>query len=156
MSRRGSGSLSILFELFATGQRTRQLLTEALADSEINAVEYAVYSLVNELGAASPTELAGRLAFPVTTMLDHIRDMLARGHCIKSPNPVDGRSYLVRLSAEGHHVFRRTGADFERAISRILANLNSDPELLREMLRELGLAADAALADLRLGARRAN
>ncbi len=148
----GAGSwsgLSVLFELFAASQRTRALLAEAMQDADVTAVEYAVYSLIDDLGRASPTELAARLGFPVTTMLDHLRILEARDHLDRRPNPDDGRSYLVTLNEDGHRAFVAAREHFDLGMQRLLANLDSDEETLRHGLRDLGMAAEAALADLR-------
>jgi DNA-binding MarR family transcriptional regulator len=86
------------------------LLARALAGSELRADEYAVYSVLFERGALTPTQLAAGLAMPVTTVLDYLRVMTRRGHFGRARNPLDGRSYTVSLTAEGLRAHRSTNA----------------------------------------------
>ena len=72
--------ISLLFDVFVAHQRVRALLARALSGCELRADEYAVYSVLFERGALTPTQLAERLAMPVTTTLDYLRVMTRRGH----------------------------------------------------------------------------
>ncbi len=142
-------TLSILFDLFAVGQKTRVLLAEAMAESPLTPTEYAVYSLVFDLGRVTPTDMAETMGLPVTTLLDYLHEMEANGHLSRSPNPRDGRSYLVSLTDDGLEAHREAGENFNQAMSRILEHLEADPEEVRRMLNALGDASQAALGHLR-------
>src|SRR5207302_882991 len=85
-------SISMLFDLFALNQRLRRLLAMALADAGLRADEYAVYSLLFEQGPLTATEMAGRMAVPLTTVLDYLRTMDTRGHLRRARHPRDGRA----------------------------------------------------------------
>src|SRR5260370_7224047 len=100
--------ISLLFDVFVVNQRLRALLGHALSDSDLRPDEYAVYSVVFEHGALTPTELASYLAMPVTTTLDYLRAMARRGHAKRARNPPDGRSYRVSLTPEGLSPHPRT------------------------------------------------
>ena len=93
--------ISLLFDVFVLHQRVRSLLARALSGTGLRSDEYAVYSVLFERGPLTPTQLAARLAMPVTTTLDYLRVMLRRGHVRRARNPADGRSYTVSLTVEG-------------------------------------------------------
>ena len=80
----------MLFDLFALNQRLRRLLALALADAGLRADEYAVYSLLFDQGPLTATQMAVRMAMPLTTVLDYLRTMDARGHLRRARHPRDG------------------------------------------------------------------
>lgn len=133
--------LSILFELFVVSQRVRELLGRAMADSPIRPDEYAVYSLLQSEGPQSPTAMARRLGMPVTTLLEYTTGMANRGHVVRSPNPADGRSYLLALTASGFTTQKAAAALFDKAMYPLLEELDS-PSAVRQALGALGQAVD--------------
>jgi DNA-binding MarR family transcriptional regulator len=147
MSRGGADrGISLLFDVFVVNQRLRALLAEALSENELRADEYAVYSILFEHGALTPTEMATYLGMPVTTTLDYLRVMDRRGHTRRTRNPADGRSYRVSLTMDGLAAHRRTNAAWEVAVRRLEAALNRPAEEIRAALQTLDDAAAAALA----------
>jgi DNA-binding MarR family transcriptional regulator len=146
--RRPGSDLSVLFELFVVSQRAGSLLREVMENSPLTPLEYAMYSVVHD-SAITPTDMADRLGMAVTTVLDHLRAMEERGHVERMPNPSDGRSYLVSLTPAGRVIHRRAGAEFDRAMTRILAHLDRDESEVIDVLLSLGSATDAAIEELR-------
>jgi DNA-binding MarR family transcriptional regulator len=73
-------NISLLFDLFVLNQRVRRLLALALADVELRADQYAVYSLLFEQGPLTATEMARRMGMPLTTVLDYLKSMDRRKH----------------------------------------------------------------------------
>ena len=144
-----ANKLSVLFELFVVTQKTRVLLSEAMSESPLTPTEYAVYSLVYDTVRITPTDMAERMGLPVTTLLDHIHEMEARGHTRRFPNPADGRSYLISLTADGLDAHRKAAAHFRQAMSRLLDHLDADETEIRRALVSLGAAAEEALIHLR-------
>ncbi len=106
---------SIFFDLFVLGQRVRGLLATAMADAPLRPEDYATYSVVFEDEQVSPTQMAAQLSMPLTTVVDAIRVMEARGHARRIANPRDGRSYLVVLTAEGQRAHAEANRRFEVA-----------------------------------------
>src|SRR6185436_16617475 len=86
--------LSILFDVFALGQRVRTLVALAMRDAGLRPDEYAAYSVVFESGPVTMTEMARELGMPVTTAADFVRTMQSRGHLQRDPHPTDSRAYL--------------------------------------------------------------
>lgn len=143
-----ASDLSLLFDLLTVNQRVRRALAITMADSPLDPVEYAIYSLVIEEGPDTPTAFAQRVGMPTTTFLDYLRDMEGRGHVVKTPNPSDGRSYLVALSTEGIAAQAAANPYFDSTMKRILASLPIDESAARRALTALAAAADAALEEI--------
>ena len=141
-SDRGPGT-SLLFDVFATSQAVGRLLATAMRDGPLNPTEYAVYSAIFELEAATPTSLAARLGMPLTTFADHLRSLEARGHATRVPHPTDGRSYRVVLTAAGRDAHRAANAGFEAA-HRAFNEALGDEAAARRALAGIRAAADAA------------
>lgn len=156
MPARRESDLSILFELFVVSQRVSTVLKDAMGESPLTPAEYALYSLVFDTGGATPTDLSRRMGMPVTTVLDQLKEMESRSHIQRSPNPRDGRSYLVSLTRSGLQVHRQAGDDFNEAMDRISKHLRVDESQIRHTLDALGEATDAAIEDLRASLFRAN
>lgn len=135
---------SLLFDVFALSQAVGRMLADAMRDGPLSPSEYAVYSAVFELEAASPTELAARLGMRLTTCMDQLRVIEARGHARRIPNPTDRRSYRVALTAAGLATHRAAAVLFEAAAERFAAELADNEPAARATLRQMRAAADAA------------
>lgn len=134
---------SILFDVFALNQAVGRLLAETMRDGPLTPGEYAVYSAIFELEAASPTSIAARLGVRLTTFMDQLRDISGRGHARRLPHPTDRRSYRVTLTAEGRAVHRAANARFERAYAAFDAELGPD-QSAKAAIRAVREAADRA------------
>jgi len=99
-----------------------------------------------EHGSLTPTQMARLMAMPVTTTLDYVRAMSARGHVTRTHNPADGRSYMLALNTEGLGAHRRTNAAWNVAVARLEAALGKPVAEVREALHALDDAAAVALA----------
>ena len=136
---------SLLFEVFALNQAVGRFLAEAMADGPLTPAEYAVHSAVFELESATPTALAARLGMRLTTFMDQLRLMEARGHARRMPNPRDGRSQLITLTAAGLEAHRAANRLFEAAYLTYIAELGADEGSARHALGILRAAAERAL-----------
>jgi DNA-binding MarR family transcriptional regulator len=149
VSTSGEGSAlatSLLFDVFATSQAVGRLLATAMRGSPLTPAEYATYSAIFELEAATPTALATRLGMPLTTLVDHLRTMETRGHAARLPNPTDRRSYRVVLTSAGREAHRAANAGFEAAHLAFSAALPNGEDRPRLGLRDIRTAAERAAA----------
>lgn len=140
-------NISLLFDLFVLNQRVRRLLTLALADVGLRADEYAVYSLLFEQGPLTATEMARRMGMPLTTVLDYLRAMKARGHLRRNPHPRDGRAQQLSLTLAGTAEQRRTNAAWEAMRIRLEGSLPLPAGDIRRALQALDDAVTSALDD---------
>jgi len=135
---------SLLFEVFALNQAVGRFLAEAMRDGPLTPAEYAVYSAMFELESGTPTALAGRLGMRLTTFMDQLRLVEARGHARRLPNPGDRRSYRVVLTADGLAAHRAANRLFERAYDGFVEALDGGEVRPRQVLRAMREAADRA------------
>lgn len=131
---------SLLFDVFSLNQAVFRLLAETMRDGPLTPAEYAVYSAIFELEAATPTQLATRLGMRLTTFMDQLRELDRRGHARRLAHPTDGRSYRVVLSSEGRSVHRAANRLFERAYAAFATELG-DEEAARAALASVQAAA---------------
>ena len=136
---------SLFFDAFVAGQAIRRLLGAAMAGGPLRPEDYAVYSVVFEGEAVSPTAMALQLEMPLTTVMEYVRAMESRGHVRRVPNPRDGRSYLVVLSAAGRTAHREANRRFEAAYQAMVARLPEGEAPVRRQLRALTAATRDAL-----------
>ncbi len=135
---------SLLFDVFALSQAVGRLLADAMSAGPLTPTEYAVYSAIFELEAASPTQLSRRLGMRLTTFMDQLRVIEGLGHTSRITNPTDGRSYFVTLTATGRKAHRAANRQFEIAHSAFIAGLTGTEKRAANTLRDLRSAADAA------------
>lgn len=136
---------SLLFEVFALSQSVGRFLAEAMRGGPLTPSEYAVYSAIFELESATPTALASRLGMRLTTFMDQLRLIEGRGHARRLPNPRDGRSMLVTLTASGLEAHRAANLQFEAACRSFIDNLQGGEAPAKRALAGIRAAADAAL-----------
>jgi len=117
---------SILFDVFALNQAVGRLLAETMRDGPLTPGEYAVYSAIFELEAASPTSIAARLGMRLTTFMDHLKVITQRGHARRLAHPTDRRSYRVTLTVEGRAAHRAANERFERAYAAFDSELGPE------------------------------
>jgi DNA-binding MarR family transcriptional regulator len=144
--------ISLLFDLFAVYQRVGGLVSLALDGAGLSGDEYAVYSVLFDLGPLTATEMAGHLGMPLTTVLDYLRVMDRRRHIHRVPHPVDGRARQVRLSPQGLAAHRRAHAAWEQMARLVESSLALPVARVRQSLHALDDAIIAA--EDKIGARR--
>jgi DNA-binding MarR family transcriptional regulator len=137
--------LSLLFDVFALGQRVRSLVSTAMAGSGLRPDEYAAYSVVFESDGITMSAMARELGMPVTTAADYVRAMQARGHLRRDTHPTDSRSYVLALTPDGRRAHRKASAAFQRAHQALLVAIAPrDEDSLRGVVQVLSAGAAAA------------
>ena len=144
--------ISLLFDLFILNQHVRRLLGAGLADAPLKADEYAVYSLLFELGPMTATEMSRRMGMPLTTLLDYLHEAERRGHLRRDRHPRDGRARQVALTIAGVTAHRSTNVHWEVVRRCLEGALTVDRADVRRALQALDAAAVAALAEFDPGA----
>ena len=136
---------SLLFDLFVANQAVGRLLADAMRDGPLTPADYAIYSVVFEEEAVSPTTMAARLGMPLTTVIDQVRLMERRGHVRRHRNPADGRSFLVVLTGEGSRPIGRRAGDSSWPTMRSSPASRWMRTPLRTVLAAITQAADHAM-----------
>jgi DNA-binding MarR family transcriptional regulator len=138
-----TGPETIFFDVFLTHQKRKRMIEQALAATEVPPEDYPLYVFVGADGPWTPTGLATRLGMPLSTVLFRLRRLERRGHAERTPNPEDGRSFLISLTDEGQRLLRVARPAFRAYAEAVEAELG--PERvgqLREGLAELRSAID--------------
>lgn len=138
--------ISLLFDFFVAGQRIRRILSDGMAEAGMRADEYAVYSLLFELGPMTATEMCRSLGMPLSTVLDYLKAMDSAGHLDRGPHPSDGRAVQVGLTAAGIAAQKRANQAWEVVRKAIEGSIQMPIDDVRVALRALDDAAANALA----------
>ena len=107
---------------------------------------FALLSMICINEPITPTELAGKMGLRPTTTSDYLQRLAELGHIERSPNPDDGRSYLVTATAQGWEAFERGNAPARRALAAVEQHLEHPLDEIQAGIQELIRALDAALA----------
>jgi DNA-binding MarR family transcriptional regulator len=102
---------------------------------------------VATLQPVTPSALAAETGLPPTTIRDYVRRLVARGDVRKTPNPADGRSYLLVLTPKGQRVAKRGWPAVVAAHRRIARHLERPAAEHLVSARELRRAVQQALAE---------
>ena len=147
----------MFLEVFALAQSLRALLLTTMSEGPLTPSEYAFYSVVFEAEAITPTEMGRRLAAPKTTVMEWVRVMEERGHARRVPDPRDGRSYRLLLTASGLTAHKRAHDQFEVARRAFSDAFGAGEAKAAARLRHIRVAittAEHALSGDRVAARR--
>jgi DNA-binding MarR family transcriptional regulator len=143
----GRNEIDLLQELYSTGLLVGLLVDAELAKIGVPDRLFSFIGWLTRLQPITPSALAAETGLPPTTIRDYIRRLVASGDVRKVPNPADGRSYHLVLTAKGQRTADRgltaVVATFE-AIDRHLDHPAGDH---LENIRELRRAARLALAE---------
>lgn len=144
-------SPSVFFGVYALGQSVRQLLATAMAESPLGPEDYAIYSAIFENEQTTPTAMSRLLGMPLTTAMDHVARLEARGHARRMVDPRDRRATLVTLTATGLAAHHEANRYFERAYASFTDALAVDDATATRWLATIRDAVDAARRPLFTG-----
>jgi DNA-binding MarR family transcriptional regulator len=138
-------SPNLLLQTYIVDQLVGALLVDAMADAELAPGEFAVQSVIGAFGPIMPSELAQMLGIPPTTLSAHLRRFTDRDHLVRTPNPSDGRSYLVTLSAKGRAAVTKAHSALERTLQDVHRQLEPrSADAIGEALAQFEQALRAA------------
>jgi DNA-binding MarR family transcriptional regulator len=137
------GPLLLVYALF---QQTSRLLDQHMDTSRMAGGAFAVYSVIGAEEPVTPSRLAEILGMPPTSLSYVIRQMHERGHLKRVPNPDDGRSVLLKLTARGRRVLDDALAGFLEAITAFRSHLPVDEADLLRHLEAMSTALGRATA----------
>ena len=109
---------SLLLDLWMVGHELSALLDEALACSGLSADDFGLYSLLKGWGPVTPSQISRWTGMRPTTVSLALKRLNGRGHGDQTPNPQDGRSYLVGLNAAGEAAHSAAAALFLTGMER--------------------------------------
>lgn len=143
--------LSLLYQLWLTGQASRGLMRIAMAGSGMTGEEYGLYSYLFANGARTLSQTARDVGLPITTLATLLGPAIERGEIERSPHPRDRRAKLLRLTDVGRarmdHAIPRFSEGY-RALLAELAAAAVDNEALYEALDQLRVGIERATVEL--------
>jgi DNA-binding MarR family transcriptional regulator len=134
----------LLINVWIASELVSVLLDRNLVEDGVHSDFYGTLSVIGVWGPLTPSDLAERTGTPLTTVSDRLRRMVADGDVERVAHPDDGRSHLVRLTADGEARWRRGWPALQRTIDQIAANLDRPVDEVQDMLVELIDALTAA------------
>jgi DNA-binding MarR family transcriptional regulator len=141
-------------------QYVGQILDANLAQVGIPPFLLAILTHVRDLEPVSPTEISRASGAPMTTLRDNIQRLVDRKLVRRTPNPADGRSYLLRLTARGRAIMHAADPallEAYLAVERRLPRPRAEYErIFDELNSALELTFDDVLATRALSARKAS
>lgn len=131
------GLSNVLFATWLVSRATTAAIDAAIAETGLDADEFAVYSVLASGNGMTPTELAHWMHAPPTTVSSYIKRFERRGHVDRHHNPDDRRSYLLRLTPEGRAAHSAAGTRFLPLLAGVNARLGPDVDEIRMRLTRL-------------------
>jgi len=125
-----------------------QLAEDRLRDIGLPAFLVATLTHIRDLEPVAPSAISSISGVPMTTLRDNIQRLADRKLVRRTPNPEDGRSYLLRLTPRGRRVAEATG---DALLAAYLALERRLPRPLAEyerVLDELNASLELTLRDL--------
>lgn len=141
----GASDGNVLLDLFVLQQRIGELMELALAGTGVRPAEYAVYSQLG-ISAMTPRELGSRLGVTPSTMTGHLAALERRGHARRTPNPDDGRSARIELTADGRTTLAAGRMGFRRMLRALEIELPLPEPEVRVLLQAIDAAAERTVA----------
>ena len=88
----------------------------------------------------TPTALAARTGFPLTTLTDYLQQLIERGEVSREPNPADRRSHLLSVTPAGRDRLQASS----RAVARVVQAMT--PQLERPLWEYEDVVAEVRAA----------
>jgi DNA-binding MarR family transcriptional regulator len=131
-----------------TSQYVGQIVDHQLAPLGVPSSLVALLTHVRDLEPVSPSQLARAAGSSPTTLRDNIRRLVDRRLVRRAPNPRDGRSYLLKLTARGRAVLDAADPALLAAYLALERHLPRRREEYEQLLAELNAALGDALEEI--------
>lgn len=145
----------MLFQLYGAYQRAGQLVSQALAGTDIAPEDATIYNVLEREGSMTPTQLGRALGMAPSTITYRTKNLVARGHLERVENPDDGRSSFLTLTSAGLSAWREVLPGFVATLRAAEDRLEIPQVEAGRVLGALTHALDEELADRRRRRRRA-
>ncbi|MGN6798616.1 MAG: MarR family winged helix-turn-helix transcriptional regulator [Gaiellaceae bacterium] len=138
----------LLLKAATTSGYIGQLVERNLRSIGLPAFLLPTHIHIRDREPVAPTEISRASGVPMTTLRDNVQRLVDRKLARRTPNPDDGRSYLVRLTPKGRAVAEAAGDalhDTYLALEhRLPRSLAAYERTLDELNRSLALVLDEA------------
>ena len=131
----------LLQAIFTAGALVDRLVDEELEAAGVPSQLFSLLAWIYALGPISPTGLSQETGMPPTTLRDNLHRLVERGDVRRAPNPDDGRSYLIELTAAGRAKMRAALPPLRAVLARLTEHLPRPRDEYLRMTDELVAAA---------------
>ncbi len=139
----GRGPSNVLFDAWLVSRSVHQLIDAAIEESGLDADEFAIYSVLASDDGLTPSDLAQWMAAAPTTVSSYVKRFERRSHVTRTPNPEDGRSYRLQLTAAGRDAHQHAGELFAPILSRTEETLGAQAQTVHAQLLTFRQSVDA-------------
>src|SRR4051812_11759306 len=124
--------LELFLSLTLASQLAWTVIKREFARSGVDTGWWGLLSHIDTPGVSTPSQLAAETGVTQTTIRDQVQALVDRGLVRRKPNPDDGRSYFIELTAKGRDQLSRGLAASARARAAVEQELGHSLESLRE------------------------
>jgi len=124
---------SFAFNLARTSAAATAALYRRLAPFDITPVQWGILAGLKEKEGITPSELMDELERDLPSTIRVIWKLEEKGFVRRESNPSDRRSYIVRLTREGHALWERLVPVVLELNTEVYGKL--DPDYLQRMTR---------------------
>jgi DNA-binding MarR family transcriptional regulator len=135
-----------LINTWIASELVSAVLERRLADEGVRTGFYGTLSVIGVWGPLTPSKAAELTGTPLTTVSDRLRRMVADGDVKRVAHPADGRSHLVKLTAQGDAHWKQGWPALQRTIAEVTANLERPVDEVEGSLEDLIEALRTAAA----------
>jgi DNA-binding MarR family transcriptional regulator len=136
-----------LLELSVVNALASQLFDRELARLGAKPAQVGLLTLVDIHGPATPSRLEHETGLPPTTLRERLQALESAGYVQRVPNPADGRSHFIGITAPGKAFLRRATEAVKRVEDAISAALGEPVEVHRPALERLRRAGQMLVGD---------
>jgi DNA-binding MarR family transcriptional regulator len=137
----------LFLDLFRLSQLTGAIVDGQLRELGIPAYLFGLFTQIRLLAPVTPSAISHTTGIATTTLRDNIQRLVDRGLVRRTPNPGDGRSYLVELTERGEVLARAADPALLTAYLALERRLPRPPAEYEQRLDELRDALTALLDD---------
>ena len=134
--------------LAALGRDATARVRRAMGPLGLGGQQFLVLSQLRVLGEVSQAELADAAGIDRSNLATIASDLCDRGFIVRSRHERDRRRYVLRLSAAGERLLRRSDAAIDAAENDLLSPLNkAQRDQLHALLRVLADGVELCPSD---------
>jgi DNA-binding MarR family transcriptional regulator len=137
----------IFLDLFRLSQLTGAVVDRRLSELGIPAYLFGLLSQIRRLAPVTPSAISQSTGIATTTLRDNIQRLVDRGLVRRTPNPTDGRSYLIELTDKGELLARAADPALLEAYLALERRLPRASAEYEARLEELDNALTGILGD---------
>ena len=138
----------LFLDVFRLFELTGAVVQQQLSELGIPAYLFGLLSQIRLLAPVTPSAISQTTGMATTTLRDNIQRLVDRGLVRRTPNPDDGRSYLVELTDKGELLIRAADPVLLKAYEALDRHLPRPYVDVERELAQLEAALTRTLAEL--------